>query len=135
MTAPARACTLMRVLNPGSVCLRLGDTGAFVLAELSPPLSPRSHVAAQRVHALAPVPATVTLGPYNVAKHQFTGCRLLAELPQPDYRRVAYGGRRDGRGPVSPAGPEGSPASAGAPPPRSVSARGASAWGGPPPSV
>ena len=68
MTAPARACTLMRVLNPGSVCLRLGDTGAFVLAELSPPLSPRSHVAAQRVHALAPVPATVTLGPYNVAR-------------------------------------------------------------------
>jgi hypothetical protein len=92
--AERRPCALMRLLTPKSVCVRLEDTGAFVLAELKKPLSPRSVVKAQRVHALAPVRAEVVLGAYNVVRHSFTECSLEADLPDAGYTRVGYAAKR-----------------------------------------
>ena len=107
-----RPCTLMRLLSPKSACVRLADTGAFILIELAQPLSPRALVRAQRVHALSPAQATVTLGRYHVARHAFTDCLLSAQLPEPDYPRVGYLKRKQ---PTSPP----PPAASAAPPPHS----------------
>ena len=92
-TSPAHACALIRVFSPASACLRLEATGAFIVAELTPPLSPRSHFNAQLVNATAPISAVVSLGPYNIAERCFTKCKIQAQLPAPEYKRVGYAAR------------------------------------------
>ena len=114
-----RRCTLINVLSPSAVCVRLEDTGAFVLALLSEPLADSVRARAQRVHALAPAPASIVLGPYSVQGHAFTGCALSPELPALDYQRVGYK-RKQATGPQT-------PSASGAPPPHSGPAPGASA--------
>ena len=121
----ARPCLVMRLLTPRALCVRLDDTGAFVLAELSEPLTPRSIVRAQRVHALAPAEGSVILGPYNVGRHAFTECQLTAQLPEPDYQRTGYVRRKLATG---------APAASGAPLPHSGPEPGGSCVSGPPPA-
>ena len=94
---PERSCLLMRVVNTTNVCLLLRDTQAVILAELSRPMSPRSHANAQLVHAFKPVPATVRLGPYDVLQHRFTDCAVEAQLPQANYNRLAYAARQESK--------------------------------------
>lgn len=122
-----RGCTLMRLLSPRAACVRLEDTGAFVLAELAQPLSPRALARSQRVHALAPVSGSVVLGPYNVARHAFTECQLRAQLPETDYQRTGYVKRK-----LVTEAP--GPAASGAPPPRSGPGPGASSLSAAPPA-
>ena len=123
----AHPCLLMRLLTPRAVCVRLDDTGAFVLAELAEPLSPRSIVKAQRVHALAPVEGSISLGPYNVARHAFTDCQFTAQLPEPDYQRTGYVRRKLATGAPG-------PAASGAPPPHSGPGLGGSCVSAAPPA-
>lgn len=112
-----RPCTLLRLLSPSAVCVRLEDTGAFVLALLLHPLSPHERARAQRVHALAPAPARIVLGAYSVAQHAFTGCTLASQLPALDYPRVGYKRKAPLTSP---------PSASGAPPPHSAPTPGAS---------
>ena len=92
-----RECMLVRVINRESVCVILRETQAVVLAELRRPLSPRSHVNAQLVHAFNQVPAIVRLGPYDVQQHRFTGCSMEAQLPEASYNRLAYAARQESK--------------------------------------
>ena len=84
---------LLRVIDISKVCVVLRESGAVVQAELSKPLSPRSHVAAQSVHALAGIPARVALGPYNSSKYMFTNCHLEADFPETKVTRFNYSSR------------------------------------------
>ena len=55
--------------------LRL-STGTIIHAELRLPLTPSTHLLAQTVNSLNPVPAMVELGPYDLEQHHFTSQRL-----------------------------------------------------------
>ena len=82
---------LIQVLNPTNVCVHLIDSGAVVVAELSHPLSPRSHINGQSVHVLSPAPARIFLGPHDFSQHKFIDCVLEAKIPDTRYTRVKYG--------------------------------------------
>ena len=56
---------LLRPLGRSSACLRL-STGAIVQAELRFPFTLSSHLQAQAVNPLNPVPAMVELGPNDL---------------------------------------------------------------------
>jgi hypothetical protein len=85
---------LLRVMDCRSACVLLRASQSVVHIELDPPLSPRSHAKSHTVNALSPVPATVWLGAYNTTQHRFTGCSLVADLPEQTYSRVAYSRKR-----------------------------------------
>lgn len=87
------SAVLLRVLGRQGACVMLKPSQSIVHVELDEPLSPRSHANAQLVNALAPVPATVWLGPYSTAQHRFTGCSMKAQFPEQSYSRVAYAQR------------------------------------------
>jgi hypothetical protein len=82
---------LLRVINPSNVCVLLSGSAAIVHAELKAPLSPRSHLNSQAVHAFAPCPMSIALGPYDMSQHRFTECALEPQLPETKYTRVKYG--------------------------------------------
>lgn len=84
--------TVLRALGRTSVCVLL-DTGAVVQAELQTPLSPRTHVNAQRVNALTCVPGMILLGPYDLEQNRFTQCVLDANWPEAVYSRLNYSHR------------------------------------------
>ena len=90
LTQPVHRAMLLRVMDRSNACVLLRNSQSVVHIELSPPLSPRSHVNAKGINALSPVPATVRLGPYSTAQHRFTACSMEAQLPEPNYSRVAY---------------------------------------------
>ena len=81
--------TVIRALSKASVCLEL-NTGAVVQAQLTTPLSPRTHVKAQKVNAFACIPAMVSLGPYDLGQHCFTQCVVDAHWPDAAYSRLDY---------------------------------------------
>ena len=93
VSQPMERAHLLRVIDISKVCVLLRETGAIVQAELSRPLSPRSHVAAQSVHALAGIPARVFLGPYDSSKYMFTDCYLEADFPETKASRLDYSSR------------------------------------------
>ena len=93
LNPPMERAQLLRVIDVSRVCVLLRETGAIVQAELSTPLSPRSHVASQSVNALASVPARISLGPYNISKYMFTDCHMEADLPEPRTTRHNYASR------------------------------------------
>ena len=84
--------TILRALGKTSICVQL-PTGAVVQAELRTPLSPRSHVNAQKVNALSCVPGMISLGPYDLDQHRFTHCVLEAAWPEAVYARLNYSHR------------------------------------------
>ena len=87
---PMERAHLLRVIDISKVCVLLRDTGAIVQAELSTPLSPRSHVAAQSVNAFCGIPARISLGSYNSSKYMFTNCHLDVDFPEPKANRFVY---------------------------------------------
>jgi len=92
-----RECMLVRAINRSNVCLILRDTQAVIVAELTRPMSPRSHVNAQLVHAMNQVPAKVCLGAYSVSDRRFTDCSIEAQLPEANYSRLAYAARHESK--------------------------------------
>ena len=90
---PMERAQLLRVIDVSKVCVLLRQTGAIVQAELSTPLSPRSHVASQSVNAMASVPARISLGPYNFSKYMFTDCHMEADFPEQCINRHNYASR------------------------------------------
>jgi hypothetical protein len=90
---PEHHAMLLRVMDRSNACVLLRSSQSVVHIELDPPLSPRSHVNSKGVNALSPVQATVRLGPYSTTQHRFTACFLEAQLPEPNYSRVAYARR------------------------------------------
>ena len=85
--------SVLRMLSPNTVCLLLNEK-VVVQAELTTPLSPRSHSNMQTTSILRPVAARIQLGEYDLQRHRFTDCRLEAEMPEVKYERLAYTSRR-----------------------------------------
>ena len=83
------SATILRALSKSSLCLLL-PSGAVVQAELQAPLTPRTHVNAQKVNAFACVPAMVQLGPYDLERSRFTECVVDAHWPEAVYDRLNY---------------------------------------------
>lgn len=94
---PMERAQLLRVIDISKVCVLLRDTGAIVQAELSTPLSPRSHVASQSVNALAAVPARISLGAYDFKKYLFTDCHMDVDFPEPKLSRLNYTRRQQAK--------------------------------------
>ena len=81
--------SLMRVISPKTVCVLVNER-VMIQAELSTPLSPRSHGKMQAVSGLKPIKARIQLGQYDLQRHMFTGCMLEAEAPEIKYERLKY---------------------------------------------
>ena len=72
---------LLRAPEKTSVVVLMRDTLAVVHAELETPFTAEQFADAQAVHALAPVPADVELGPYDMDRTRFTRCSISLDLP------------------------------------------------------
>ncbi len=73
---------LLRSPDRRSAVVLMRDTLAVVHAELDTPLTAEQFSSAQAVHALAPVPVDVELGPYDMERTRYTRCRMtLDSLP------------------------------------------------------
>ncbi len=73
------------------------DTLAVIHAEFDAPLTAEQFVNAQAVHVFSPVPADLELGPYDIDRTRFTGCRMSADLPvmaPMQHDRIDYTRRR-----------------------------------------
>jgi hypothetical protein len=68
-----------------------------VHVELESPFTAEQFLNAQAIHAMAPVPADVELGPYDMGRTRFTNCRISVDLPQVNqvrHERMDYAKRR-----------------------------------------
>ena len=75
---------LLRSPDRRSAVVLMRDTLAVVHAELDTPLTAEQFSSAQAIHALAPVPVDVELGPYDMERTRYTRCRMtLDSLPGP----------------------------------------------------
>lgn len=92
-----RNAFLLRTPDRNSEVVLLRDTLAVVHAELETPLTPEQFANAQAVHAMAPVPADVELGPYDMDRTRFTNCRMSVDLPEVHHERIDYAKRRQKR--------------------------------------
>ena len=82
---------VLRVVGPSAVALQL-ETGVVVGAVLDGPLD-----LSRAPSALAPVPASVELGPFDLKTKQFVGCKLVVDEGEPpaldrttQFRRLEY---------------------------------------------
>lgn len=85
---------LLRAPDRTSAIILMRDTLAVIHAELITPLTVQQFTNAQSVHALAPVPADVELGPYDMDRTRFTQCKISVDLPEVQHRRMDYSTRR-----------------------------------------
>jgi hypothetical protein len=85
---------LLRAPDCHSAIVLLRETLAVVQIELQSPLSKEDFVKAQSIHALAPLPVDVTLGPYDMARTRFRQSTMDAEFQPPNHQRVDYLERR-----------------------------------------
>ena len=81
---------LLRTPSRSSAIVLLRDTLAVVHIELNNPLSQEDFVKAQAVHAMAPLPADVDLGPYDMDRTRFADCSMSVEFQAPSHQRVDY---------------------------------------------
>ena len=77
-----RNAFLLRTPDRRSAVVLLRSTLAVVQAELTTPLTPEEFALAQPIHAMAPIPVDVELGPYDMNRTRFTGCSISMDLPQ-----------------------------------------------------
>jgi hypothetical protein len=77
-----RNAFLLRTPDRCSAVVLLRSTLAVVQAELTTPLTPEEFARAQPIHAMAPIPVDVELGPYDMNRTRFTGCSISMDLPQ-----------------------------------------------------
>jgi hypothetical protein len=77
---------LLRAPDKASAVVLLRHTLAVVHAELETPFTEQQFASAKAVHALAPVPAEVELGPYDMDRTRFTRCRISLDLPEAGHR-------------------------------------------------
>ena len=85
---------LLRTPSRNSAVVLLRDTLAVVHIELQSPLSQEDFVKAQCVHAMAPLPVDVILGPYDMDRTRFAGCTMAAEFQTSNHQRLDYLDRR-----------------------------------------
>ena len=90
-----RNAFLLRTPDKHSVVVLLRDTSAVVHAELETPLTPEQFTNAHFIHAMAPVPADVELGPYDMDRTRFTSCKISVDIPQVSHERMDYSKRRE----------------------------------------
>ncbi len=88
---------LLRTPSRASAVVLLRETLAVIHIELQPPLSKEDFVKAQSVHAMAPLPVDVCLGPYDLDQTRFLQCTMEAEFQEPNHQRVDYLARRRGK--------------------------------------
>ncbi len=81
---------LLRTPSSNSAIVLLRDTLAVVHIELNSPLSQDDFVKAQAIHAMAPLPVDVDLGPYDMDRTRFADCSMSAEFQAPNHQRVDY---------------------------------------------
>lgn len=88
---------LLRAHDRHSAIFLMRDTQAVIHAEFETPLTAEQMVNAQAIHAFAPVPVDLELGPYDMDRTRFTGCRMSADLPPAvpvQHERIDYMKRR-----------------------------------------
>lgn len=85
---------LLRTPSRNSAIVLLRDTLAVVQIELQSPLTQEDFVKAQGVHAMAPLPVDVDLGPYDMDRTRFTDCSMSAEFQDTNHQRLDYLERR-----------------------------------------
>jgi hypothetical protein len=81
---------LLRAPSRNSAIVLLRDTLAVVHIELNSPLSQDDFVKAQAIHAMAPLPVNVDLGPYDLDRTRFADCIMSAEFQTPNHQRMDY---------------------------------------------
>ena len=85
---------LLRAPDRHSAIILMRDTLAVVHAELTTAFTQSQYLNAQAVHALAPIPADVELGPYDMDRTRFTQCKISLDLPEVQHTRLDYTRRR-----------------------------------------